>query len=183
MQQMKKDQTRKSIKRGHEDYVIAQFVAWYNQRHRGNFDIVEKPDPPDAIIRSGRRTRWIEHCDIYRNKEEAREEYSAIVPGEKYMPHSEHPLLNPDDRTAQSLWAAIQMKISKSSYEVFRNLYGKGILVTNERDPLFDNSTVTAIRRRLRCDPICLNTSHFKSVYLGYRIANGLSFIKILPNN
>jgi len=83
---------RKSIKNGHENYVATQFLGWYNKRYRGNYIIIAKPDPPDAIATSNRKTIWIEHGDIYRSWDEAREEYSAVVPGEKFFPHSEHPI-------------------------------------------------------------------------------------------
>lgn len=172
--------TRKTIKNSHENYVINQFIAWYNKRHRTRYAIVDKPDPPDAIVRSSRRTQWIEHCDIYRNEEEAREEYSAIVPGERFVPHSEHPIFEPDKRTGSALLAAIANKLSKTSYEDYVIKYGKGILIANERDPLFSSTTIQAMRKILGTQ-IDIEASHFKSVYLGFRVRNGLQFTKLLP--
>jgi hypothetical protein len=173
--------TRKIIKNSHEYYVVNQFISWYNKRHRTRYTIVAKPDPPDAIVRSKRRTQWIEHCDIYRHGDEAREEYSAIIPGERFVSHSEHPIFEPDDRTASALLTSIASKISKTSYEDHVKKYGKGILIANERDPLFSSSTIHTIKKRILGAQIDIEASHFKSVYLGFRVKNGLQFIKLLP--
>jgi len=173
--------TRKTIKNGHENYVVSQFIAWYNKRYRSNYTIVDKPDPPDAIARSNRRTLWLEHCDIYRSGDEAREEYSAIVPGEKFVPHSEHPIFDPDERTASALLALIGNKISKTSYDKYAEKYGKGVLIATERDPLFSDSTIQTIKRKIHSANIDIVPSHFRSVYLGFRVRNGLEFTKLLP--
>lgn len=38
--------------------------------------IVEKPNPPDAIIRIGNTVTWMEHTDAHRTNDEAREQWS-----------------------------------------------------------------------------------------------------------
>ena len=157
---------RKTIKNSHENYVAAQFLAWYNKRYRGNYIIIDKPDPPDAIACSKKKTIWIEHCDIYRSWDEAREEYSAVVPGEKFIPHSEHPICEPDERTAVALLNLIVNKKNKLSYKKYADKYGKGILIANERDPLFSDSTIHAIKRKIHNTGTDFDLGYFKAVYL-----------------
>jgi hypothetical protein len=172
---------RKTIKNSHENYVTNQFLIWYNKRYRGNYIIIEKPDPPDAIACSKNKTIWIEHGDIYRSWDEAREEYSAVIHDEKYILHLEHPIREPDEKTAIALLELIENKKYKQSYEKYAIKYGKGILVANERDPLFDDWTICTIKRKTQDINSDYDLGFFKAVYLSFRTKSGLNFLKLLP--
>ncbi len=136
---------RDKISASHEKAVVDQFVSWLNSKNSSNFAVVERPDPPDAIINDGEITSWVEHCDLYRSHEEARSELSFITPGEIHTPHSEHPISEPDNRIAQKLVKLMRSKLGKSSYLESFQKYGCGYLVISERDPLFNNDSLLAI--------------------------------------
>jgi len=156
---------RKEIKEGHETAVITAFVKCLR------FQIISRPNPPDAVLKSGDNLTWVEHADIYRSADEAHEEYSHVTPGETPFIHREHPILEPDQRTAQQVLVTLQDKLNKDSYAEAFNKYGKGILVLSERDPLFSESTLEEI-----CNVVTDYVNHdprggrgfFKEVYLYY---------------
>jgi hypothetical protein len=124
---------------------------------------------------------WIEHCDIYRSGDEAREDYSGIVPGDPFVLHWENPIFDPDKRTAHSLVRVVSAKLRKTTYEPLVKKYGKGVLVSNERDNLFDHHTLRVIAETVTESGMHLGDCHFRAVYLGVRVMGGLDFVRVLP--
>ena len=174
---------REKIQSAHEDAVIEQFLVWYNSKHGTEFKVFEKPEPPDALARDNGKVIWIEHADIYRSWEEAREERSAVTPGETPYERQEHPIIKPDKRAAAAFVSTMNSKLSKSSYEKWYNKYGHGILVLTERDPLFDQSTWDCISEEL--DSFCFDDDkgYFKETVFGYRSMGSLAFIVVKYQN
>ena len=93
----------RQIRQAHEEAVVDEFVHWLNQTTGSNWTVSERPDPPDAIITDGDTTSWVEHADLYRNGEEARSEMSFVTPDKAHIPHSEHPIADPDPSLPTSL--------------------------------------------------------------------------------
>lgn len=174
---------REAVKQAHEDAVISEFLDWYNLANKSNFKLIAKPEPPDAIAKYLKKEIWIEHADIYRSAEEAREERSAVTPGEKPYNRQEHPIFEPDKRTANALIATLKKKIQKNSYEEWFKKYGGGFLILTERDPPFDQSTWDRINDELKKASFQNDKGFFESVYLGYRSGGGLAFIEIKYRN
>jgi len=170
---------REHIKQAHENAVIDSFLTWFNSKHGTNFKIMDKPDPPDAIVQDGDKYFWIEHADIYRSWEEAREERSAVTPCENPYERQEHPIGNPDKRTAIAFVSTLNSKLSKDSYEKWHNKYGQGILILTERDPLFNQSTWECINEHLNSSTFDNDRGFFKKIFMGYRCAIGLDFIEV----
>jgi len=177
-------QARKQVKSAHEIAVIDAFVRWYSAATSKNFRIIDRPDPPDAIIQCGSTKRWIEHADVYRNSEEAREEYSYVTPGEKPFDHSEHPILEPDKRIAMACAEVLRKKLTKTSYREFYEEFVGGILLLTERDPSFSESTLECIKDEVTCHDFSGSRGYFTEAYIGYRrgLKAGLFFEKIFPN-
>jgi hypothetical protein len=175
---------RDLIKNGHENAVIEQFVSWLNVRTGRNYRIIAKPDPPDALIEYNGEHKWIEHADIYRSSEEAREEYSSVTPGEQPYIHTEHPIVSPDARIASRVYAILQQKLSKTSYTEVHATHGLGTLVLTERDPLFDESTLNEICELLDGAEYEGDKNFFEAVYLGIRSPrhSDLVFFRLYPN-
>jgi hypothetical protein len=174
---------RKKIQQGHEDAVIDQFLSWYNSKHRTEFKVFEKPQPPDALARDKDKVIWIEHADIYRSWGEAREERSAVTPGETPYERQEHPIFEPDKRVSAAFISTMDKKLSKDSYEKWYEKYGPGILVLTERDPLFDQSTWDSMSSELDSCSFENDKGYFKEAFLGYRSRGGLAFIEIEYQN
>ncbi len=161
---------RRRTQEAHEGAVIDTFIQWLGSRSFPPFEIIARPDPPDAILQAGSDLLWVEVADVYRSADEAHEERSAATPGETRFTHREHPIINPDDRMADALLRVVVNKLNRSTYRQVYEQYGPGVLICCERDPLFDSSTLEAIRDRFdeqTCSELStLNGGVFKEIYL-----------------
>ena len=95
--------------------------------------------------------------------------------GDRFI-HREHPIVSPDERTAVAAISVIKYKIAKDSYQPISEKYGLGILIACERDPLFDENTLTEIRDRVRNEMNRLRSvskGFLMEVYLYQSPANG----------
>lgn len=163
---------RKQIKKGHEKAIINEFVDFYNSNSPEKMSVTKwskNCESFDALIKIGAQISWIEHADIYRSVDEAREEYSYITPGEHPCPHSEHPILAPDLRIATAFVQVLATKLTKQSYRETCGKYGKGVLLLTERDPLFCEDTLEEIRNQVRAHNFS-DCGFFRCAYIGYRL-------------
>ena len=170
--------SRKQVQDAHEDDVIRQFIAWLNSTTSSHFRVAARPDPPNAVLCDECCSRWVwvEHADIYRSGDEAHEERSLAVAGEKDYFHKEHPIVEPDLRLATHFVEIFGDKLQKSSYACVFETYGPGILVLTERDPLFTGSTFERIQEELTAHDFSADLGCFEHVYFGYRSFGGLRF-------
>ena len=168
---------RHEIQQRHENAILTLFAQHLFSLTGSTYELVEQPDPPDGVLRSQSGQRiWVEVADIYRSVDEAHEERSHVTPGEDRFLHREHPIISPDERTAVAAISVITNKISKNNYQSISEKYGPGILIVCERDPLFDESTLTEIRDRVRNEIDCLRSvskGFLRDVYLYQGPANG----------
>jgi hypothetical protein len=172
---------RKQIKLGHELAVMNEFVKWWNSRASKKLKVISMPDPPDAILQYGNAYIWIEHADVYRSPDEAHEEYAYVTAEEPQFTHREHPIYEPDEKTAIAFVNTLDNKLSKESYSKFNEKYSQGILILTERDPLFSTSTLTAICTKIRGLKLSSDRCYFREAYIGYRTTKGLDFLKVYP--
>lgn len=87
---------RRNIQRAHEQAQVGLFVSWLNARYRARYEVVEEPNPPEAIIRSGRTARWVEVTDAFLTDAFAQDEYSYATPGENHRPIGSGPFIDSD---------------------------------------------------------------------------------------
>jgi hypothetical protein len=166
----------RELKRNHETAVIDNFVDWLNRTSGSNWEVIDRPNPPDAIITDGGATFWVEHADLYRHWEEARSETSLLNPNKKHIPHSENPIYEPDRRTAMAFMTLLQDKLSSCSYRAAYEKYGQGFLIISERDPLFDKSTIAEINRITQEMKIVGDKGYFGKVYIAMRAQGGIVY-------
>ncbi|MFC1677346.1 hypothetical protein ACFL3G_09835 [Planctomycetota bacterium] len=163
---------RKLIKKGHEKSVINKFVDFYSSNSHQKMSVTKwskNSESFDALIKIGDQISWVEHADIYRSNDEAREEYSYITPGEHPCPHSEHPIVAPDSRIATAFVQVLEKKLIKQSYSATSTEYGKGFLLLTERDPGFCEDTLEEIRHQVRAHNFS-DCGFFRCAYIGYRL-------------
>ena len=163
---------RKKIQGNHELAVLNEFINWFNSQSHEEFKIIERPDPPDAIIKGKDRIEWLEHTVAYRSPEEAQEELSLVTPGEKPSHRKEHPIIDPDERIAAVVVNNLHFKLKKDSYKTVYEKYGQGTLILSERDPLFCSETLDNIKTALISYFFVGDRGYFKQAYLCIR-SNG----------
>jgi len=157
---------RTKIKEVHERAVLRDFLDWYNSKHNLKFEIIEEPDPPEAIVKSGDRTTWIEVVDVFLSGEYARDEYSYATPGETHIPMDPGPYVNMDEAFANHFVKVIQDKLTKKSYLTFKEQYGPGILVMGMRSPFFDQQTVDMMRPEYQMEEWSHDLGCFREIYI-----------------
>ena len=173
--------SRKEIQEAHEHDVIRQFITWLNSTTSSHFRVTARPQPPDAVLCDECCSRWVwvEHADIYRSGDEAHEERSLVIQGERDYLHTEHPIVEPDQRLSTAFVETFGAKLQKSSYAAAFEEYGPGILVLTERDPLFTRSTIAQIQKEAAAYDLSFDLGFFKDAYLGYRSLAGLRFERV----
>ena len=170
---------RKKIQDNHELAVLNEFINWLNSQSHGEFKIIGRPDPPDAIIKGNGRIEWLEHTDAYRSPEEAQEERSLVTSGEKPFHRKEHPIVIPDERIATVVVNNLHSKLQQDSYKTVYEKYGQGTLIVSERDPLFCLDTLDSIKTALSSYFFVADRGYFKQAYLCIRSSGGYFFEEI----
>ncbi len=167
---------RYKIKNFHEISILNGFVSWLNTLSREDFQIVARPNPPDAIIKGVTQTEWLEHTDAYRSDEEAKEELSLATPGGEPYKREKVLLVEPDKRIVAAILNNVHRKLQKNSYKEAFEKYGPGTLIISERDALFDEQSLELVRRSLPSYYFHGDRGYFKRAYLCIRSEGGYFF-------
>jgi len=120
---------RHPIQQAHERVYVERFLEWFNQAYKTDFKVIGEPNPPEAIVRSSRITRWVEVGSAFWTGEYARDLYSYATPGEQHKPIGRGPFVEMDDAFAASFLSVVKKKLEKRSYIPWRDRYGPGYLV------------------------------------------------------
>ena len=163
---------RRDTQQAHERAQVAAFVAWLNSRYRARYEVVAEPNPPEAIIRSGRTTRWVEVTDAFWSDEFAQDEYSYATPGEKYKPIGNGPFVGPDAKFAARFVDVVQKKLEKKSYLQSMGTYGPGYLVVPIMYPLFTSHSLRYMKEAWSRTQI-EDLGCFRSVYMSAQMGRG----------
>lgn len=163
---------RRAVQQAHERAQVAAFVSWLNTRYRGNFLVVDEPNPPEAIIQSGGTVRWIEVTDAFWSDAFARDEYSYATKGETHISIGNGPFVGPDAQFADRFVDVVRKKLEKDTYAPSLLAFGQGYLVVPIMYPMFNANT-------LRCMKLAWSRASiddlgcFRSVYMSMRMGRG----------
>lgn len=159
---------RKPIKQAHERFHVENFLKWFNQAYRTDFRVIAEPDPPEAIIRSSIRTRWVEVSTTFLNSDFAQDVLSKITPGEDHKGIAGNLIVDPDYQFAHSLVSVIKKKLEKDTYRPFFEQYGPGYLVVPIHNPFLDNASMLCAKS-VWLDSNIDDRGYFKSIRIAYR--------------
>ena len=159
---------RRQIQQAHERAQVAIFVQWLNVRYRSKFEVVAEPNPPEAIIRSGRTTRWVEVTDAFWSDSYAKDEYSYVTPGERHQPIGSGPFVDPDSGFAERFVDVIRKKLEKKSYLSSKEAYGPGYLLVPVMYPLYNSQSLWYMKQAWARTEI-QDLGCFRSVYMTFR--------------
>ena len=82
----------------HEKFAINDSLNLLNAHNTTNLQIIDNPNPPDAIIENDQKKSWIEHTDIFHNNDEARELWTSVTPGEHPISRTEKIIINDQEK-------------------------------------------------------------------------------------
>lgn len=171
---------RSLIKEKHERYQVGLLINELNRRYRSTFQVVEEPDPPEAIIRSGRTTRWAEVVTAFWNEAYAKDLNSYATPGETHVSVGNGLFMDMDNQFAYKFVVAVKSKLEKNGYLPFREKYGPGYLVVSIQYPFLDDHTFECIREEWLREKVD-DLGCFRSIYVTFRANNGYRVIRWSP--
>jgi hypothetical protein len=165
--------TRSQVQQNHDNSIINEFISWHYSLTGELFDVISRPDPPDAIVRSERRTTWIEVTDAFFSKEWAKDIFSYATPGEPHREMAQGSYMGMDDQIVDHFLKVLEQKFSKDSYfEVFSK-YGSGILIAGLQSPWADDRTcelAVEAYRAYKKDRPAKDKGYFSNVFVTYRL-------------
>lgn len=166
---------RRPVQQAHERAFVDSFLYWFNKAYRSNFKVISEPNPPEAIIRSSKTTRWVEVSTAFWSNDYAQDLYSYATPGEEHKPVGPGPFVNVDATFAKRFVSVIQEKLEKKSYLPARDEYGPGYLIVPIKHPWFDGETVLQMKAEWAASTIN-DLGCFRSVYIAYSSINKIQF-------
>lgn len=163
---------RRTIQQAHERAQVDAFIAWMNSRYGASYEVVAEPNPPEAIIRSGRTTRWVEVTDAFWSDAFAQDEYSYATPGEKHKPIGNGLFIEADVQFAERFVDAVRKKLEKASYFPSVQAYGLGYLVVPIMYPLFTSKSLWYMKQAWIRTQIN-DLGYFRSIYMSVQMGRG----------
>ena len=97
---------RRPVQQADERFFVEQFLNWFNHAYRSNFQVVSEPNPPEAVIRSSRTTRWVEVSTAFWNSAYAQDLYSFATPDEEHKPVEPGPYSEMEHRTSFQIFSS-----------------------------------------------------------------------------
>lgn len=128
-----------NLKNQHESAVLVKFGNYLNQNGH-SFELLEQPDPPDAIVKIDGQITWIEITDAYLNHEFAESITTFAHPKKlhKPVPHNKRIIVEPDEQFSQIIVNIIQKKFTLPTLQVCYEKYGSGVLLVGMMTPFSD---------------------------------------------
>ncbi len=117
---------RREVKENHEESVLNAFRK-YQESLGHTFDVVKKPEPPDALIKINGNETWVEITDAFFNKEHAISLTSAVSEDKKWE-KSSGAAVDPDS-FLNVLRDTVKKKVTKTSIKNIEHERGVGILI------------------------------------------------------
>jgi hypothetical protein len=164
---------RRPIQQAHERAYVVCFLDWFNRAYRSDFKVISEPNPPEAVVRSSRTTRWVEVTTAFWNESYAKDLYSHATPGEAHKPVGNGLFQDTDNVFSGNFVSVVKKKLEKKSYVLWRDEYGPGYLVVPIKYPWFDGKTVACMRDVWSTTTIN-NIGCFRGIYIAYPSGNGI---------
>ncbi len=152
---------RSEVKEAHEDSVLKAFQNY----NKNCVDILDKPEPPDALIEINGIKNWIEITDAFITSEHARS-LTTSVSEDKEWTKTTPKLINVDD-FKEILRSVTEKKYNKPSIQNVYKEYGQGILIIGCFSPFhYPISENIKELKNVISDIYLSNEKIFKEIYI-----------------
>jgi hypothetical protein len=174
---------RRLTQQKHERAHVSSFVNWFNRVNDTDYDVVNEPNPPEAVLRSSSgSTCWVEVSTAFLNGDYAKDLYSFATPGEAHKPYRHGPQQEPDNNFARRFVCIIKNKLEKQSYLPCQKMYGEGYLVVPIMNPLFNEQSIQAMKDAWAAyAPTVNDLGCFSSVYIVHASNDPIEFLQLSP--
>ncbi|RZT98240.1 hypothetical protein EV681_0016 [Advenella incenata] len=134
--------SRRNLKNLHEEAVLRQFKD-YLEKDGINLKILERPEPPEAIVELNGRKTWIEITDAFLDSHHAISLTSGASDDVEHVPDHRRLIYEPDESFSAVFHSVIEAKYDKASMHSIANSQGSGILLVGVFTP-FTNAVAVA---------------------------------------
>lgn len=124
------------IQAKHEICVLKKLQKWYENDGK-QLDIIDRPDPPDAIISIDGKNTWVEITDVFLSKElaESITTYAHDKKQHKPVPFECRIVLEPEETFEENFHIVVEKKFTKITMKKCCSEYGPGILIIGLNSP------------------------------------------------
>lgn len=165
---------RRQVQDKHEQFLIDTFISWWASQTGEQFTVISRPHPlpPEAIVKSARRTTWVEVTDAFYSDEWAQDLCSYATAEEVHRPMGPGPYVGMDAQYAERFASLLKKKLSKVSYAKPYQEHGPGILLVGMYSPWFDDGTCDMMRNACRKTDWSTDLGYFSRVYISFSSRN-----------
>ena len=158
---------RREIKNVHEQAVLNNFKHYLLNLGK-ILEVLNNPEPPDAIVKIDGKINWIEITDAFLNKEMAESITSFLAEDKphKAVPTKIRKVYCPDMQFNEILPETIQKKYIKNSIKKVRDEFGRGILLVGAHTPFSSARDICETERSSILNMIATEDDRFKEIYL-----------------
>jgi hypothetical protein len=176
---MRGEMNHREIQSAHEESVLDSFASFLGSQGQ-HLQVLERPDPPDAIIEVDGIKSWVEITDAFQNSDWARSMTSHAAGDRKHQPYQSKLMSEPDQEACERVREVILKKYDKSTMKGLLSSHGQGILLVGAYTPLTSpEEIVEQAGNSIRAEIEGL-TSIFRSIFLYRNTDSGHSFTKLL---
>lgn len=125
---------RRELKSIHEEAVLQHFKAHVEAQGR-SLNVLDRPDPPEAIVEIDGRNTWIEITDAFLDERHAIGLTSSVCDDVEHRPDSGRLIVAPDESFSSALHVVIEAKYDKASMHKVSAKLGPGILLVGVFTP------------------------------------------------
>ena len=158
---------RTEIKEAHENSVLNSFIKHCKQNDHV-VKIIDKPEPPDAVVTINGNKSWIEITDAFFSKELA-ESITTHVADDKIhkpVPKEKRFCVEPDEQFSSALESVIIKKYDKGSIGKVYKQYGSGILLVGIINPFSDAKELINAEKQRILEAVKSKEKRFNEIYL-----------------
>lgn len=169
----------REIQSAHEQSVLDSFGAYLDERGV-SLKVVDRPDPPDAIVEIDGIDCWIEITDAFQSSDWARSLTSYAADDKNHQPYQSRVIYEPDSQACEKVKDVILKKYESNSMNDLLSQYGQGVLLVGSYTPLTSPEEIIEQAGEAILAEIESKASIFKSIFLYRNTATGHSFTKVL---
>ena len=125
---------RRDLKSRHEEAVLQHFKA-HLEGQGVSLAILDRPEPPEAIVEMGGERTWIEITDAFLDMKHAIGITSGACDDVEHIPDDGRLVIAPDETFSIALHSVIEAKYDKDSMRAIAAAEGPGILLVGVFTP------------------------------------------------
>ena len=158
--------SRRDLKNAHEKAVLQHFKA--HLKVQGvTLEILDRPEPPDAIVEMGGKRTWIEITDAILDKKHAISLTTGACDDVEHIRDDRRLMVSPDEMFSCVIHSVIEAKYDKDSMRGIAAAEGSGILLVGVFSPFIKAQEVARTEATSIADLVSTKSEKvFSAIYV-----------------